>query len=265
MPEGQGNGFGRDFVMFVVAVTIVVVPYWYDRRLQRVDEKMQMVLTQSEKTNQMTLQLVKAECDNRYQRLKTFYEDYIKRLNEDQTNRVHRMENSYEDLIYHLEEAYKTKVSRKGEKIDVSDSSGNKSCPDGWVSFGPSCYVVIHTVATMPAAMHQCYDLNAKLAEIETEKERNFIVQHMKDLKSPECMWIGGSDAIIEGQWYWMTSQMTFTFADWVEGEPNNDRGGEDCVHINPNSDYHWNDAKCTIAYKFICEKEKDVKKRIIF
>lgn len=71
-----------------------------------------------------------------------------------------------------------------------------------------------------------------------------------------ESTWIGGSDAVIEGQWYWMTSQVTFAFTDWVEGEPNNDRGGEDCVHINPGSGYHWNDASCTIAYKFICEKQ---------
>lgn len=116
MPADQG--LGREVLMLVVGVAIVIVPYWYDRRLQGVNEKMQKILAQTEKTNKDTLQVVRSECDTKYERLKFFYDDYIKRLHDEQVHRVQRLENSYENVIYHLEEAYKTKVPRKGGKID---------------------------------------------------------------------------------------------------------------------------------------------------
>ncbi|CAG2194187.1 unnamed protein product [Mytilus edulis] len=76
--------------------------------------------------------------------------------------------------------------------------------------------------------------------------------------KQCQTFWLGGSDQANEGVWVWTTSGQVFTVTDWhtrTIREPNNQNGNENCLTIDDDLDYEWNDEKCSIDYRFICEK----------
>ena len=71
-------------------------------------------------------------------------------------------------------------------------------------------------------------------------------------------MWLGGSDENQEGQWEWVSGE-PFRFAKWFPGQPANDQGNADYLHIGVpwhKKPEDWNDTPVT--YKqvtgFICE-----------
>ncbi|KAK3084198.1 hypothetical protein FSP39_009894, partial [Pinctada imbricata] len=67
--------------------------------------------------------------------------------------------------------------------------------------------------------------------------------------------WIGATDEQSEGQWVWIKSQRIMTFTNWKFGEPNNLNNNENCLFLDGNSDYRWNDAPCDVRLNFICEQ----------
>ena len=66
--------------------------------------------------------------------------------------------------------------------------------------------------------------------------------------------WIGGTDAINEGEWTWVTSGSNFTYSNWAPGFPDDYRGNEDCAELHRDSHFLWNDEKCDHRMSFICE-----------
>ena len=54
-----------------------------------------------------------------------------------------------------------------------------------------------------------------------------------------------------------MTSKATFTYNNWLPGNPDNGYGGnENCLEINYQG--HWNDAECKELKQYICEMEEE-------
>ncbi|KAJ8312624.1 hypothetical protein KUTeg_009997 [Tegillarca granosa] len=128
------------------------------------------------------------------------------------------------------------------------------------------------------------------LVKIESSSENNFIVQEAKRHHAPDTQnnkiffflpsiakpqlpvvsnrliniveirdhnygyWIGGSDIEVEGEYIWMKSKHPFDFTDWAARQPDNQRH-EDCVHLNGNYGFRWNDAPCSLKAYYICEK----------
>jgi hypothetical protein len=70
-------------------------------------------------------------------------------------------------------------------------------------------------------------------------------------------LWIGANDIHREGTMVWVSDKTNVSkgFSNWYPGEPNNSRSSEHCVHIWSVHGFTWNDAKCSIAYGFICKK----------
>jgi hypothetical protein len=68
--------------------------------------------------------------------------------------------------------------------------------------------------------------------------------------------WLDGVDDVVEGLWKWASTDTNLTYTDWYPGQPSN--GGsthnEDCLHIYPGLNYHWNDIHCDYIEYFICE-----------
>lgn len=66
--------------------------------------------------------------------------------------------------------------------------------------------------------------------------------------------WSGGNDLEIEGTFKWVRSDTSLAFTDWNRGQPDNHFTGEDCIILELQGNYHWNDLACTARNRFICE-----------
>ena len=65
---------------------------------------------------------------------------------------------------------------------------------------------------------------------------------------------IGGHDIVREGHWIWAHTHEEFDYTDWAPGEPNSQRGDQDCMQIQGSQDYQWDDIECDVSHYFICE-----------
>ena len=69
--------------------------------------------------------------------------------------------------------------------------------------------------------------------------------------------WIGINDMNTENVWQWSPGEENpnlVLYTNWQPGEPNDDRGNEDCGAI-----YHfgtWNDNPCSFKLPYICEAD---------
>lgn len=66
--------------------------------------------------------------------------------------------------------------------------------------------------------------------------------------------WLGGRDDVIEGMWQWASTEQDFNFTNWAPDKPNNIIN-EDCVSIDNNESYRWNDQPCHRVHRYICER----------
>ena len=84
---------------------------------------------------------------------------------------------------------------------------------------------------------------------------------HSFTLKGVETssVWIGGTDALVEGKWQWIPSGDQILTGDvytsWQPGEPNGySKQGEDCMAMAQKYGYKWNDNNCGNHQNFVCE-----------
>eukprot|EP00105_Crassostrea_gigas_P010137 XP_011425314.1 PREDICTED: perlucin-like [Crassostrea gigas] len=133
-------------------------------------------------------------------------------------------------------------------------------CSSPWVQYRDSCYIFATGYPEdWTEAGSFCSRLGAKLAEIGSADENNFLRLHAFEINPEGHFWVGGTDVLVDGQWIWISSQERIEYTDWVPGEPN---GGtrEGCLMLNGGKyHFHWNDANCHSLQSFICEKQLDL------
>ncbi|XP_045182689.2 perlucin-like protein [Mercenaria mercenaria] len=135
------------------------------------------------------------------------------------------------------------------------------NCPSGWMSHDSSCYHFSHDLEPWINAQMICQGFGGNLAEVETEKENTFLTNEVKRLKGN--YWLGGNDLSNEGEWQWWNSKEDFMYTNWLPGEPNNYRNGENCVDIRitgtgSHQAIGWWDDQCQKSKLYICEKTGD-------
>ncbi|XP_053149425.1 C-type lectin domain family 4 member G-like [Hemicordylus capensis] len=124
------------------------------------------------------------------------------------------------------------------------------SCPDNWWPFGKSCYFFSTSRKPWMSAKQFCENEGAHLVIINSMAEHNVLTGQ---LSRDQVFWIGLSDIVNEGKWYWIDGT-PMTFSLWAPGEPNNvGHGGEDCATLRFNG--KWNDATCSSNEFWICEQ----------
>lgn len=140
------------------------------------------------------------------------------------------------------------------------------TCNTPWVNHADSCYLfVTHLKENWSEAVSMCTELGGYLVEIESAQEQQFLRNyaiHQLHIQQGGTFgngsfWIGGTDMLVEGNWFWLSTKQNFLYTDWYADtkEPN---GGinENCAHLGSHVQFHWNDAECHLLYNFICESE---------
>jgi len=68
--------------------------------------------------------------------------------------------------------------------------------------------------------------------------------------------WINFNDLLEEGFWRWGTQTSPSNYTNWAGGEPNNEKGDENCGMIF-NSGL-WNDGQCAWTHHYICKRPQN-------
>ncbi|MUP37247.1 MBG domain-containing protein, partial [Labilibaculum euxinus] len=103
--------------------------------------------------------------------------------------------------------------------------------------------------AKTAASAKTYYGLQGYLATVTSAEENSFVKSKISSYNS----WLGGSDALTEGSWLWVSGPETGnqfstgatayngSYVNWKSGEPSNSSGVEHCLLMNY-SDGSWND-----------------------
>uniref|UniRef100_A0A7M4FXJ9 Pulmonary surfactant-associated protein D-like n=1 Tax=Crocodylus porosus TaxID=8502 RepID=A0A7M4FXJ9_CROPO len=95
----------------------------------------------------------------------------------------------------------------------------------------------------------RCFQAGGQLASPRNSAE-NTAIQQIVALHD-KAVFLGINDIRTEGQFQYLNGQ-AITYSNWLPGEPNNDRGIEDCVEVF--ADGKWNDRSCKETRLIICE-----------
>ncbi|CAC5386980.1 COLEC12 [Mytilus coruscus] len=143
-----------------------------------------------------------------------------------------------------------------GEKGQPGESGRTITCGSGWEQFMRSCYYFqFRSKKTWDAAKNDCHRMGGFLVKIDNTIESWFLKNFRTVEKNTGHVWIGAHDSVQESRFIWESDNTVLTYTDWNPGEPNNAGRQEDCVHMNNNNGYKWNDIKCSHVFSYICEK----------
>ncbi|XP_041641994.1 CD209 antigen-like protein E isoform X3 [Cheilinus undulatus] len=94
-----------------------------------------------------------------------------------------------------------------------------------------------------------CLERGADLMIINNQKEQDFTRRFVG------YTWIGLKRTENKEEWRWVDGT-PLTKSYWIPGEPNNNGGKEDCVHLKFHGrEKSWNDISCDVKNFWICEK----------
>lgn len=96
-----------------------------------------------------------------------------------------------------------------------------------------------------------CRTLGGELVTIESKEEYDAIKSH---LVRDSNYWTSLNDLAKEGKYVSIVTGKEQFFTIWQKGEPNNSRGGEDCVELKALANHLFNDSGCKNQIEFICE-----------
>lgn len=103
-------------------------------------------------------------------------------------------------------------------------------------------------------AKHECEKRHAKLVVINSHAENRAVGEKITRGRGTYIgLYRNPRD---KSHWLWV-DQSRSTYTHWYSGEPNNQGGREDCVHMRPwSTGYKWNDLPCSGSYfnSYVCE-----------
>ncbi|XP_062585891.1 C-type lectin domain family 17, member A-like [Saccostrea cucullata] len=126
-----------------------------------------------------------------------------------------------------------------------------EACWPGWFPFAGHCYQLHTEGAPFEDAVIRCQTEGAYLVEVDSVEENMWITEEFGDYA---WIWLGFNDREMEGTFKWTRPGSHVVFTNWRPGEPSNSQS-DDCAGLSKTG--VWNDMSCTIAFRFICEKDK--------
>ncbi|XP_060570532.1 fibropellin-3-like [Ruditapes philippinarum] len=130
----------------------------------------------------------------------------------------------------------------------VCESVYKDPCLPGWTHDRNSCYLYVSTTFNWLSAVSHCQSLdpNAYLVEI-TDDAENTLVYTISSLSD---VWIGLSDRISEGNFYWENSGDILTYIPYGIMYYT-ESASKDCVFMHIE---HWDAGYCTNYRPIVCE-----------
>ncbi|XP_037536640.1 asialoglycoprotein receptor-like 1 [Nematolebias whitei] len=132
------------------------------------------------------------------------------------------------------------------------------TCRDGWVSFQRSCYLFSTTAATWNKAEELCRSHSGHMLVLNDVEELDYISRLVEIRHN---YWIGLVERQHEGHWSWVDgTDFNSTPKFWDKGQPDDwdmRENGEDCGQLHGSVRRKrklWNDADCSLEYRYICE-----------
>ena len=132
-------------------------------------------------------------------------------------------------------------------------------CPQGWISFGQSCYWFSNDVQQWENARADCQRRGSDLVIIKSRAEHNFINHNRPVLN--HSLWIGArGNSTDPSVWRWVNGEV-LSFAQWAPNEPRIHNSMEKCVAIQKIGDTDvrhytgdWDDQLCNKKNRYTCE-----------
>ncbi|XP_061401010.1 lectin subunit alpha-like [Musca vetustissima] len=105
-------------------------------------------------------------------------------------------------------------------------------------------------------AKDECAIRDMTLIVIDTP-EKNASIEKVLRRRFGKCpnLWLGGNDLGLEDKFTWSSTGKPFEFSNWSNGQPDNSKNNEHCVHYDRRTDFEWNDTQCATKMGFICEE----------
>ncbi|XP_062602397.1 perlucin-like protein isoform X2 [Saccostrea cucullata] len=129
-------------------------------------------------------------------------------------------------------------------------------CDRGWDKFEDKCYRLFPGSRNWHQARDGCTAHGSTLPVVSNRRIQRFIIKQYGHLLGSHGVYLSGNDIKREGSWEWLDEDEPFSFHTWYKGEPNNDNGDGDCLHIWKTHGYQWNDVACNYPISnFLCSK----------
>ncbi|XP_067370289.1 CD209 antigen-like protein C isoform X2 [Channa argus] len=134
-------------------------------------------------------------------------------------SRIDNLNKSYNELQDKMSHTSVTNSQLQDEIKQLKDKIQGKLCPEGWKTFGSSCYFKSTEKKSWSDSRKDCVKRESDLVIFNSKEEQDFVTE----LNQHEDFWIGlwnqWSDTERKYQWEWLDgSQPTETF--WATEEP---------------------------------------------
>ncbi|XP_042878324.1 brevican core protein-like [Penaeus japonicus] len=126
------------------------------------------------------------------------------------------------------------------------------SCPERWLLFRASCFLVSDASGTYGDGWTFCRQQGGSLASVRSQEEHDFLAGVL-----PASVWIGLSDGASEGTFLWADSSKS-SYTNFYPNEPSGSGGhpDEDCVEMRSAFDFAWNDEWCYTYNRYLCRMD---------
>nr|XP_048288280.1 C-type lectin domain family 9 member A isoform X2 [Myodes glareolus] len=131
----------------------------------------------------------------------------------------------------------------------VSPFSNCSPCPHNWIQNGQSCYYVSQIWKIWNGSKENCSKEGARLLQIDSKEEMDFIVCSLWKLRRGVEYWVGVYQEGLSRSWFWQDGSSPPS--DWLPTE-NQSSVSQTCGYLK---DRFLFLANCSSRRHFICEK----------
>ncbi|XP_052860834.1 perlucin-like [Anopheles cruzii] len=120
-------------------------------------------------------------------------------------------------------------------------------------------YVYNNRGVTFFEAWRLCQSVGLRLATITSPDDSRLIAEATQASSNPKGpWWVSGTDHGNKGIFVWISTNQPVGYGngyfDFDVGQPDNAGGIEDCMEIARGEGVRWNDIRCELKQRYICE-----------